>query len=253
MISAARAVAWRGLHNYLTNPALVVPSLMFPLIFFAGFAGGLSAVSGVPGFNFAQGYTAFQYCFVLVQASAFGGVFGGFSIAADFEFGFARRLMLSAADRRGILLGYLIVGAARWAITVAVITLVALLVGMNILGNGSEILAMFALAFLVNLTASLWSAGMAMRFRTIQAGPLIQTPVFLILFLAPVFVPLSLLQGWVEFVAHYNPATLLLESVRGLLAADPFHTAEAFAVAGGLVLLFGVFALRGLRSAEKNA
>ena len=30
-----------------------------------------------------------------------------------------------------------------------------------------------------------------MRFRTVQAGPLMQTPVFLILFFAPVYVPLG--------------------------------------------------------------
>ena len=253
MIPAARAVAWRGLHNYFTNPALVFPSLIFPLVFFAGFAGGLSAVAGVPGFDYPPGYTAFQYCFVLVQASAFGGVFVGFSIAADFEFGFARRLMLSASDRRGILLGYLAVGIVRWALTITVITVVALLVGMDVLGSAAQFAAMIGLALFVHVTALLWGAGMAMRFRTIQAGPLIQTPIFLILFLAPVFVPLSLLQGWVEFVAHYNPATLILESTRGLLAGDPFHTLAAYGVGIALVLAFSAWALRGLRAAERSA
>ena len=37
----------------------------------------------------------------------------------------------------------------------------------------------------------MWAAGIALRFRSLQAGPLMQTPVFLILFLAPVYVPLS--------------------------------------------------------------
>ena len=43
----------------------------------------------MPGFDFPSGYTAFQFVFVLLQASAFGGVFTGFGIAADFENGFA--------------------------------------------------------------------------------------------------------------------------------------------------------------------
>ena len=37
----ARAVAWRTLHNVLTNPSLLLPSLIFPLFFFTAFAGGL--------------------------------------------------------------------------------------------------------------------------------------------------------------------------------------------------------------------
>ena len=54
------------------------------LFFFAAFAGGLSAVGNVPGFDFPSGYTAFQFVFVLLQSAAFGGVFTGFAIARDF-------------------------------------------------------------------------------------------------------------------------------------------------------------------------
>ena len=40
-----------------------------------------------------------------------------------------------------------------------------------------------------------------MRFRTIQAAPLMQMPVFLVLFFAPVYVPLDLLKGGSRAVA----------------------------------------------------
>ena len=50
-MSAARAVAWRNLHNWFTNPAMIIPSLLFPLFFFTAFAGGLSRVDSVPGFD----------------------------------------------------------------------------------------------------------------------------------------------------------------------------------------------------------
>ena len=46
----------------------------------------------VPGFDYPGGYTAFQFVFVLLQSAAFGGVFTGFGIAPDFEYGFSRRL-----------------------------------------------------------------------------------------------------------------------------------------------------------------
>ena len=105
-LSVARGVAWRTLHNVFTNPALFVPSLLFPLFFFTAFAGGLSRISHAPGFDFPDGYTAFQFVFVLLQSAAFGGVFTGFGIARDFEGGFARRLLLAAPHRSGIVLGY---------------------------------------------------------------------------------------------------------------------------------------------------
>ena len=37
----ASGVAWRTLKNVITTPSLVIPSLMFPLLFFIAFAGGL--------------------------------------------------------------------------------------------------------------------------------------------------------------------------------------------------------------------
>jgi ABC-2 type transport system permease protein len=89
-----------------------------------------------------------------------------------------------------------------------------------------------------------------MRFRTLQAGPLMQIPVFLTLFLAPVYVPLSLLEGWIHAIATVNPATFLLEAGRGFIAGAPVEVGAAFATAVVAVAVFAVWALRGLRSAE---
>ena len=246
----ASAVAWRTLKNVFTNPALFFPSLIFPLFFFTAFAGGLSQVSQVPGFDFPPGYTAFQFCFVLIQSAAFGGVFTGFGIARDFESGFARRLLLAAPNRTGIVLGYALAAVIRWTVTATVLTIVALAVGMNVFGGAVDVVGLYTLALLVNVAGLLWACGVAMRFRTIQAGPIMQMPVFLILFFAPVYVPLGLLSGWIETVATLNPLTYVLEAVRSMLAGDEVHVAAAFVIAAGLVVLFSVWSLRGLRKAE---
>ena len=248
--AVALAVAWRGIHNAFTNPAILVPSMLFPLFFFTAFAGGLSRVADVPGFDFPAGYTAFQFVFVFLQSAAFGGIFNGFAIARDFESGFSRRLLLAAPRRSGIVAGYALVALVRWLATAAVVTVVALVAGMEVLGSGVELAGLLGLGLFVNVAALLWAAGVAFRFRTLQAGPLMQVPVFLTLFLAPVYVPLELLDGWIHAVASANPATFLLEAGRGLIAGDPVEVAAAFAVAVGAVALFALWALRGLRSAE---
>ena len=106
------------------------------------------------------------------------------------------------------------------------------------------------LAILVNVTATLWAAGVAMRLRTIQAGPAIQIPVFLVLFLAPVYVPLSLLTGWVETIARINPFTALIEGGRDLLSGGDVRVWLVYGVVLALLALFAVWAVRGLRRAE---
>jgi ABC-2 type transport system permease protein len=248
--SVALAVAWRSIHNYLANPAFLVPSIVFPLFFFTAFAGGLSTIGKVPQFGFPTGYTAFQFVFVLLQSAAFGGVFTGFAVAADFDSGVARRLLLAAPKRAGIVVGYAIAALVRALITWALLTAVALLAGMRVDGAGVDLVGLYGLAVIVNVAATLWATGVAMRIRSIQGGPLMQIPVFLILFMAPVYVPLKLLTGWIHAVASVNPATVLIEAGRGFISGSPIHVGLAFSVAAGLVALFVLWARGGLRRAE---
>ena len=251
-LSVAQGVSWRMLHNFFSNPSLFLPALAFPLFFFTAFAGGLSGLRHVPGFDYPASYTAFQFVFVVLQSAAFGGVFTGFGIARDFESGFARRLLLAAPHRTGIVLGYAIAALVRWLVTVGVITAVAFIVRMRVLGTGIDMFGLFTLALFLNFASVLWAAGVAMRLRTMQAGPVMQMPVFLILFFAPVYVPLALLRGWIHGVAVVNPVTRVLEAGRGFVAGQPTEVAPAYLVGLGLTILFTIWAIRGLRKAEES-
>jgi ABC-2 type transport system permease protein len=248
--SVALAVAWRNLFSFFTNPALLVPAVLFPMFFFTAFAGGLSQVENTRGFDFPSGYTAFQFVFVLLQASAFSGVFTGLGIARDFESGFGRRLMLAAPNRLAILAGYSLAAFVRALFIWAILTTVALLAGMQVGGEAVDLVGLYTLAALVNLAAILWAAGIAMRFRSIQAGPLMQTPTFLILFTAPVYVPLDLLSGWVKAVAEVNPLTAVVEAGRELISGGQADLALAFAALAAVGVVLATWAVRGVRAAE---
>jgi ABC-2 type transport system permease protein len=250
LLEVGGAVAWRQLHNAILNPIIFIPSLAFPLLNFAAFAGGLAKVREIPGFTFNGSYTAFTFVFVLLQSAAFSGVFSGFGVARDFETGFTRRLLLAAPNRSGLVLGYGLASAVRWLITATIITAIAFAVGMRVGGSGVDVFGLYTLALLVNFAGTLWATGVAMRIRSQQAGPVMQMPVFLALFFAPVYVPLALLRGWIHTVARLNPLTPVLEAERGLISGDPTRTFLAFSVGVALVLGFMLWALGGLRRAE---
>jgi ABC-type multidrug transport system permease subunit len=158
--------------------------------------------------------------------------------------------MLAAPNRGGILLGYVVSALVRWLTVASVVTVVALLAQMNIGGNGIDLFGLYALALLLNLAGTLWATGVAMRLRTQQAAPVMQMPVFLLLFFAPVYVPLDLLQGWIHGVASVNPITALLEAGRGFISGRPELRLAAFAIAVGLIAGFAAWAFRGLKRAE---
>jgi ABC-type multidrug transport system permease subunit len=250
-LAVTRGVAWRSIHNTVANPTILLPSIIFPLFFLVAFAGGLSRIADVPNFNYPPGYTSFQYVFVFLQSAAFGGVFTGFGIARDFDSGFARRLLLSAPRRSGIIAGYAVGALLRWALTGTVVTIAAVIAGMNVSGDGIQLAGLVVLGIGMNLVAALWASGVAMFLRTEQAGALIQMPVFVLLFLAPVYVPISLLKGWIHAAAKLNPATAVLEAGRGLLAGSPVKVAIALAALAGGGAVMALFARRGLASAER--
>jgi ABC-2 type transport system permease protein len=251
--NVAVALAYRQMTVLVKNPALFLPPMLFPLMSFLAFAGGLSGLSQVPGFRYEGGYTSFVFVFVLLQSAAFSGVFMGFNVARDFETGFARRLMIAVSHRTALILGYALSALLRWATVAIVLTCVALIAQMPIGGNGIDILGMYTLAAMLNFAGVLWSAGIALRLRSTQGAPLMQTPVFLALFLAPVYVPLALLEGWIHAVATANPITYLLEAGRGFLSGNHDVVLIAFACGVGLGALFLVWAVLGLRRAERAA
>jgi ABC-2 type transport system permease protein len=247
----AIGVWWRQIHIFVTNPMFLVPALIFPLFFFTSFVGGLSGIAKIPGFDYPPGYTAFQFAFVIIQASAFGGVFTGFSVAADFENGFARRLMLAAPNRLGMVGGYAMTALTRAAIVWTMLTTIALIVGVRFHGGFTEVVGLYTLALVLNLAAVLFATGVATRLRTMQAGPAMQMPVFLLLFLAPAYVPFDLLEGWIKSAARYNPITPIVELARDLIAGGPDFHLVGFAAVGTMALAFAAWAITGMRSAER--
>jgi ABC-2 type transport system permease protein len=121
--------------------------------------------------------------------------------------------------------------------------------GIDIMGSPAEVVLLYLLALLSNILGSLWALGIAFRFQSLSATPFMQIPLFILLFLAPVYVPLQLLGGWIRHVADVNPATFLLEGGRALLAgsAGPVLAAWLVIIIGGIVL--GIWSLSGLRAA----
>jgi ABC-2 type transport system permease protein len=247
--TASAAIAWRQLRVLIAKPSLIVPSMLMPLFFFTAFAGGLSAVDQAPNFDYPD-YTTFQFIFVLMQSAIFGGIFTGFSIAADFETGFARRLLLATRQRSALIGGYAITALVRAILVWTVVTVVALIAGAQIQGSVADLLGILLIALMLNFAALLFAAGLAMRFRTLQAAPLIQLPAFLVIMTAPVYVPRNLIEGWVATVADVNPMTAMLETGRNLIIGAPAETLLAVGVAAGLIAVMLNWARTGLRRAE---
>ena len=94
-----------------------------------------------------------------------------------------------------------------------------------------DLVGLFTLAALVNFCGFFWAGGIAMRFRTIQAAPLMQMPGLPDPLLRAGLRAARAARGLDHGVAAVNPVTYVLETGRGFVAGDAPHIAGAFAIA----------------------
>jgi ABC transporter DrrB family efflux protein len=247
--TTTRHVAGRSLVETFRNPVLLFPPIVMPFFLLLAFTGSLSSLGESQGFTSGE-YTAFLFIFCLMQAAAFTGVMGGIAMIEDFESGFIARLMVTAPSRQAILAGHAVATIFRTILVMAVLTALGFAIGMDVSAGVVDYIGLYVLAGLLALASALWAGGMAMHMRSSSAGSLITLPIFVLLFLTPVFVSLSALTGWLHAVASVNPFSRFIEAGRGFLFGEPVDVGLAYGAVGAMVLILGLFAVWGVRRAE---
>ena len=115
-------VARRSVRRTLRQPALIVPTLVFPLFLLAVNASGLGAATKIPGFP-TDSYLDFAITVTFIQGAMFSSITAGTELATDIDTGFLDRLQLTPLRRVTIL-----VGQMAGATTLALIGALAYLV-----------------------------------------------------------------------------------------------------------------------------
>ena len=100
----------------LRQPALIVPTIVFPLFLLAVNASGLSAATKIPGLP-DRLLPRLRHHRPFMQGALFASITAGTELATDIETGFLNRLQLTPLRRRGVLVGQMAgaiaLGAAR--------------------------------------------------------------------------------------------------------------------------------------------
>ncbi len=244
----AAAIAGRSLMLIPRVPSTFVPSLVMPLFLTVAMAGAFSGLVLIPGFPAEKSIDWFIPMTTL-QGGAFAGITTGMGIARDLESGFYDRLLSSPATRSALLAGPLLASMLRAAIPLSILVVIALASGANFHGGvatvGTLAIATLGMAYV----GGAWSVGLALKFKSMQVAPLMQTGIFLLVFLSTAQMPIHLLTGWLHTVARFNPMTNVLALAReGFLGEVTWAaTWPGLVSLGGLALAATVFAARSMR------
>lgn len=194
-------------------PSAFIPSVIFPVFQIVAFGGAFSAITMLPGFPTDQVLNWFGPMAVL-QGSAFLGSTVGLATTRDIETGFYDRLLLAPAPRWSLLVGPVAGAVIRTLLPIYVVLTAAALGGARLVGSALGAVTLLVAA--VGLTAlfGFWTLGLAFRFKSQRAAPLMQIGVFISIFLATAQVPLAAMTGWLHAVARVNPMSNVLRLAR---------------------------------------
>jgi ABC-2 type transport system permease protein len=241
-------IAERSLKLIPRLPSTFVPSLLMPVFLTVSFAGAFSGLVLLPGFP-ADEVIDWFVPMTTLQGAAFAGITTGMGVARDLESGFYDRLLVSPASRTSLLLGPLVAAVLRAFIPVALLLAVGTVGGAHFRAGPAGVAMLVVASLGLALAAGAWSVALALRFKTMQVAPMMQSGTFLLIFLSTAQMPLDLLTGWLHDVARFNPMTYLLQLARqGFLGPVAWDTTwPGLLSIAILVALLGSFAAHAMR------
>ena len=221
----------RALRAVRREPETLMPALIMPAFFYAINIGALQDIVEREG---SIDFKAFQLPLAILFAVT--GLSRAVALVLDIQSGYFDRLSLTPIRRLGLLLGLMTADF----IVVAIITVPVLIMGFAV-GVRFETGMLGMLLFLG--IAAAWSlvyAGFPYAIALKTGSPTAVNTSFILIFpfmfLAPAFIPLEAMTGWLQVIATYNPVTYLLGALRSLVMVGW----EWDALLKGLACLAGV-------------
>jgi ABC-2 type transport system permease protein len=243
-------LARRSVVRTLRQPAMVVPSLVFPLMLLSINSSGLDSTTQLPGFP-TDSYFQFALAITFVQGALFSANSAGTNVANDIESGFLNRLSLTPLRRVALMMGQLAGIVALGAIQAVTFVLVGIAFGAGIAAGLAGALVIVAFSLLISLAFGCIGAFVALRSGSGEAVQGVFPLFFAALFLSSMALPRDLIEtDWFRTVADWNPVSYMLECIRSLMIDgwDAEALVLGFACAGGLALIALAAASSALRT-----
>lgn len=210
-------LARRSIVSTYRQPAMVFPSVFFPLMMAALNSAAMARSINLPGFPKVDSFLDFMMATTIVQGVLFGSISGGSLMAVDIQDGFFDRLVTSPVSRSSIVLGRLAGAGALGAIQAGFFMLVLSLFGASVKGGPAAVVAILFISAV--LAVGLGGMAVALALRTGSAESVQAAfPIFFIsLFMSSAFFPKQLMGGWFKAVATINPMSSMIDAIRRLI------------------------------------
>jgi ABC-2 type transport system permease protein len=250
IVAQTAVMSKRAVLALVRQPALVIPSMIFPLFFAALGTSSFSRATSLPGFPQVDSFLDFALAGAVVQGVLFGSVTSAAALATDIENGFFDRLLASPTSRVSILVGRLAGAMAYGAFQTLFFVLVLLPFGLRVESGAVGVLVMIIGGTLTALAVGGLMSAMAIRTGSAEAVQGSVPLLFILLFFSSAFFPRETMDGVYATLAEVNPVSYLIEGFRDLVIDGLTWSAvgRTVLIPAAMSLVTMALALRTLRS-----
>jgi ABC transporter DrrB family efflux protein len=224
-------VAQRNLIRMGRIPEMLVFGLIQPIMFVVLFTYVFGGSIQVGSSTSAQAYREYLMAGIFAQTVTFATAGAGAGIADDMHKGLIDRFRSLPMARGAVLTGRTIADLVQTALTLVVLSVVALIVGWRTHENFGKVLAGFGLLLLLGYAFSWIGALIGLSVRTPEAatsGGLIW--LFPLTFISNSFVDANKMPSFLRHIAEWNPFSATVQACRELFGNVPpgFRTSDAW-------------------------
>lgn len=211
ILKAMYILWWRDMKRYIQDKGRIIASLAMPLMYLLVLGSGLSPV-------FKGGdtsYISFLFPGIIAMTVLFTGVFFGFSIIWDREFGFLKAVLVAPIPRWAIAIGKSISGATIATIQGLIVLFLSPLIGLHL--SIEQAVIMFILIILIAFAMSSIGVMIAARMRSMEGFQMIMSfllmPMF---FLSGAMFPVDNAPLWLKVASAFDPLTYGVSALRNV-------------------------------------
>lgn len=238
----------RLMRHILRSPDTIITVAITPiaimLMFVYVFGGAMKASLGSE-----INYVNYQLPGVLLMAIASGIAYTAVRMYTDKAHGMFSRFNSMPISRSSVLWAHVFTSLVSNMMTVALIFMVALLLGFRSSAGILSWLAVLGILLLFTLALTWVAVIPGLKAKSIDGASAFSYPLIFLPFLSSAFVPTETMPAGLRAFAEHQPVTSIVNTIRGLLGSGPvgseIWTALAWCIGISIVAWF--FALRAYR------
>ncbi|MFG1755435.1 ABC transporter permease [Streptosporangium sandarakinum] len=244
-LSDTAVLLGRSLRHIARSPDTIITTAVMPiammLMFVYVFGGAINTGS--------DSYVTYLLPGILLITVASGIAYTAYRLFMDMKGGIFERFQSMPTARSSVLWAHVLTSLVANLISLAVVVLVALLMGFRSTAGVSAWLAVAGILILFTLALTWIAVIPGLTAKTMEGASAFSYPLIFLPFLSSAFVPTGTMPGPVRVFAEHQPVTSIVNAIRALFARQPVGTDIWIALAwcAGILVIAYVLAMNTYR------